>query len=138
MSNRTLIVIKPDAVKKNVIGAILKRFEDEGFTIKMLKMLQLSRSDAEEFYSVHRSKPFFNELVEFITSGPIVAAVVEGNDDSTIARVRSIIGVTDPRKAEKNTIRYLYGSDITMNAIHASDSVESFQREVKVIFNQAD
>jgi nucleoside-diphosphate kinase len=135
MSNRTLIVIKPDAVKKNAIGAILKRFEDEGFTIKMLKMLQLSRSDAEEFYSVHRSKPFFNELVEFITSGPIVAAVVEGNDDSTIARVRSIIGVTDPRKAEKDTIRYLYGSNITMNAIHASDSAESFQREVKVIFN---
>ncbi len=135
MSNRTLIVIKPDAVKKNAIGAILKRFEDEGFTIKMLKMLQLSRSDAEEFYSVHRSKPFFNDLVEFIISGPIVAAVVEGNDDSTIARVRSIIGVTDPRKAEKDTIRYLYGSNITMNAIHASDSVESFQREVKVVFN---
>jgi nucleoside-diphosphate kinase len=133
-ASRTLILIKPDAVKKNAIGAILKRFEDEGFKIKMLKMLRLSKEDAKEFYSVHSSKPFFNELVDFITSGPIVAAVIEGNADDTIARVRSIIGATDPRKAEKGTIRYMYGTNITENAVHASDSLDSFLREVKVIF----
>ncbi len=133
-AGRTLILIKPDAVKKNAIGAILKRFEDEGFKIKMLKMLKLSKEDAKEFYSVHSSKPFFNELVDFITSGPIVAAVIEGNANDTIARVRSIIGATDPRKAEKNTIRYIYGTNITENAVHASDSLDSFLREVKVIF----
>jgi nucleoside-diphosphate kinase len=133
-ASRTLILIKPDAVKKNAIGAILKRFEDEGFTIKMLKMLRLSKEDAKEFYSVHSSKPFFNELVDFITSGPIVAAVIEGNSEDTIARVRSIIGATDPRKAEKGTIRYMYGTNITENAVHASDSLDSFLREVKVIF----
>jgi nucleoside-diphosphate kinase len=133
-ASRTLILIKPDAVKKNAIGAILKRFEDEGFKIKMLKMLRLSKEDAKEFYSVHSSKPFFNELVDFITSGPIVAAVIEGNSDDTIARVRSIIGATDTRKAEKGTIRYMYGTNITENAVHASDSLDSFLREVKVIF----
>ncbi len=137
-ASRTLILIKPDAVKKNVVGAILKRFEDEGFKIKMLKMLKLSKEDAKEFYSVHSSKPFFNELVDFITSGPIVAVVIEGNTNDTIARVRSIIGATDPNKAEKNTLRYMYGTNITENAVHASDSPESFLREVKVIFKDYD
>ncbi len=136
--NRTLILIKPDAVRKNAIGSILKIFEDQGFSIRMLKMLRLSKEEAREFYSIHSSKPFFNELVDFITSGPIVAAVIEGNGDDVIVRVRSIIGATDPRKAEKDTIRYMYGSNITENAIHASDSLESFLREVKVIFKDYD
>lgn len=142
-SDKTLIVIKPDAVRKNVIGSILKRFEDEGFRIRELRMLRLSKEDAEEFYSVHRDKPFFNELVQFITSGSVVAAILEdessrGGDDGdmdAIAKVRKIIGATNPSKAEEGTIRRLYGSSITENAIHASDSIESFEREAKVIFN---
>lgn len=137
-TNRTLILIKPDAVRKNAIGAILKVFEDQGFSIRMLRMLRLSKDEAREFYSIHSSKPFFDELVDFITSGPIVAVVIEGNSNDVIARVRSIIGATDPRKAEKGTIRYMYGSSITENAIHASDSLESFLREVKVIFKDYD
>lgn len=139
-SDKTLIVIKPDAVRKNVIGSILKRFEDEGFRIRELRMLRLSKEDAEEFYSVHRDKPFFNELVQFITSGSVVAAILEDEsscdgDIDAIAKVRKIIGVTNPSKAEEGTIRRLYGSSITENAIHASDSIESFEREAKVIFN---
>ncbi len=137
-TNRTLILIKPDAVRKNALGAILKVFEDQGFSIRMLRMLRLSKDEAREFYSIHSSKPFFDELVDFITSGPIVAAVIEGNSNDVIVRVRSIIGATDPRKAEKGTIRYIYGSSITENAIHASDSLESFLREVKVIFKDYD
>ncbi|MCS7141753.1 MAG: nucleoside-diphosphate kinase [Candidatus Nitrosocaldus sp.] len=140
-SDKTLILIKPDAVSKNATGAILKRFEDEGFRIRELLMLRLSREEAEEFYSVHRDKPFFNELVRFITSGSIVAAVLEdtrmgidGSGDDAIARVRRIIGATNPSKAEEGTIRRMYGSSITENAIHASDSIESFERETKVIF----
>ncbi len=141
-SDKTLIVIKPDAVRKNVIGSILKRFEDEGFRIRELRMLRLSKEDAEEFYSVHRDKPFFNELVQFITSGSVVAAILEdessssgGDNMDAIAKVRKIIGATNPSKAEEGTIRRLYGSSITENAIHASDSIESFEREAKVIFN---
>ncbi len=137
-TNRTLILIKPDAVRKNAIGAILKVFEDQGFSIRMLRMLRLSKDEAREFYSIHSSKPFFDELVDFITSGPIVAAVIEGNSNDVIVRVRGIIGATDPRKAEEGTIRYMYGSSITENAIHASDSLESFLREVKVIFKDYD
>lgn len=137
-TNRTLILIKPDAVRKNAIGAILKVFEDQGFSIRMLRMLRLSKDEAREFYSIHSSKPFFDELVDFITSGPIVAAVIEGNSNDVIVRVRGIIGATDPRKAEEGTIRYIYGSSITENAIHASDSLESFLREVKVIFKDYD
>ncbi|MFN4336735.1 MAG: nucleoside-diphosphate kinase [Candidatus Nitrosocaldus sp.] len=136
-SDRTLIVIKPDAVRRNLIGSILRRFEDEGFRIRELLMLRLSKEEAEEFYSVHRDKPFFNELVQFITSGPVVAAILEyTNKDETdaIAKVRSVIGATDPSKAEEGTIRRLYGSSITENAIHASDSIESLERESRVIF----
>lgn len=136
-SDKTLIVIKPDAVRKNLIGSILKRFEDEGFRITDLVMLRLSKEEAEEFYSVHRDKPFFKELVQFITSGPVVAAILEyasKDGADAIAKVRSIIGATNPSKAEEGTIRRLYGSSITENAIHASDSIDSLEREVRVIF----
>ncbi len=128
----TLIVLKPDSVRKNIIGKILDRFESNGFKIKRLKMLKLSREEAEEFYSVHRNKPFFNELVEFISSGSIVAAIIEG--ENAIERTRELIGSTKPSEARKDTIRGEFGSSITENAIHASDSYESFIREVKVIF----
>ena len=128
----TLIIIKPDAVKKNVIGNILSRFESNNLKIKELKMMMLSKEKAEEFYFPHKNKPFFNELIKFITSDKIVAAILEGND--AIRQVRELIGSTNPKDAKTNTIRRDFGTNLTQNAIHASDSYESFIREVKIIF----
>ncbi len=132
MTEQTLIVLKPDSVKKNVIGEILRRFEEKGFVIKKLKMLTMKKSEAERFYSVHKQKPFFNELVSFITSGPIVAAVIEGSD--AVNKVRAIIGATRPNEAALGTIRRDFGTSVTQNAIHASDSLESFIKESEIIF----
>lgn len=128
----TLIILKPDAVSRNAIGKILTKFESNGFKIKELKMMRLSKEKAQEFYSIHKDKPFFNELLEFITSGPIVAAIIEG--ENAIERTRDLIGNTNPEKAKKGTIRREFGTNITKNAIHASDSHESFIRETKIIF----
>jgi len=128
----TLIIIKPDAVKKNVIGNILSRFESNNLKIKELKMMMLSKDKAEEFYFPHKDKPFFNELITFITSDKIVAAILECND--AIRQVRELIGSTNPKDAKPNTIRRDFGTNFTQNAIHASDSYESFIREVKIIF----
>jgi nucleoside-diphosphate kinase len=133
MVEQTLIVLKPDSVKKNVVGEILKRFEEKGFVIKKLKMLTMDKAEAERFYSVHKEKPFFSELVSFITSGSIVAAVIEGSD--AISKVRTIIGSTKPNEAAPGTVRRDFGAGITQNAIHASDSVESFIKESKIIFD---
>jgi nucleoside-diphosphate kinase len=132
MAEQTLIVLKPDSVKRNLIGEILRRFEQNGFVIKKLKMLTMSREEAHTFYSVHKEKPFFDELVSFITSGPIVAAVIEGSD--AVNKVRAIIGATKPSEAAHGTVRKDFGTSITQNAIHASDSHESFINESKVIF----
>lgn len=132
MAEQTLIVLKPDSVKRNLVGEILRRFEEKGFVIKKLKMFTISRSEAEQFYSIHREKPFFNELVTFITSGQIVAAVIEGSD--AVNKVRAIIGATKPSEAAPGTVRRDFGTSLTQNAIHASDSVESFIKESKVIF----
>lgn len=132
MSEETLIVIKPDGVKRGLIGEIISRFERKGFKIKALKMHQFTREEAEEFYSIHRGKPFFGELVEFITSGPVVAAILEGRN--AIEVVRLMIGSTDSAKATPGTIRGDFGLELTSNIIHASDSKESFERESKVIF----
>lgn len=132
MVEQTLIVLKPDSVKKNLVGEILRRFEEKGFVIKKLKMLMMDKNEAEKFYSVHREKPFFNELVSFITSGPIVAAVIEGSD--AVNKVRAIIGATKPSEAAPGTVRRDFGISITQNAIHASDSIESFIKESKIIF----
>lgn len=129
---QTLIVIKPDGVKRKLVGAILSRFEDKGFTIKKMKMLTLTRKQAEEFYSPHREKPFFPDLVNFITTGPVVAAVLEGS--STIAVVRLMIGTTKSYEATPGTIRGDYGLGVTDNIIHAADSAESFERESKIVF----
>lgn len=129
---QTLIVLKPDSVRKNLIGEILRRFEQNGFVIKKLQMLTMSKEKAQDFYSIHKEKPFFNELVSFITSGPIVAAVIEGTD--AVNKVRKIIGATKPSEAEEGTVRKDFGSSITENAIHASDSHESFIKESRVIF----
>jgi nucleoside-diphosphate kinase len=132
MTERTLIVLKPDSVRRNLIGEILSRFEQNGFAITKLKMLTMTSEQAQDFYSVHREKPFFNELVSFITSGPIVAAVIEGAD--AIGKVREVIGATKPDEAAPGTVRRDFGISITQNAVHASDSHESFIKESTVIF----
>ena len=132
MTERTLIVIKPDGVRRCLIGEILSRFERKGFKIVELKMFKMSREKAEEFYSIHKGKHFFNELIDFITSGPIVAAVLEGRN--AIEVVRLMIGLTDSSKALPGTIRGDFGLEVTANLIHASDSLESYRREYKVIF----
>ncbi len=130
---RTLIVIKPDAVRRGLVGEIISRFERKGFKLRALKMLWMTREQAEQFYEVHRGKPFYEELVKFITSGPVVAAIIEG--ESAISVTRLMIGATDSRKAQPGTIRGDYSLSILENIIHASDSEESFHKEYKVLFN---
>jgi len=130
--DKTFVIIKPDAVGKAVIGEILSFFERNDLRIIELRMLNMERPDAEELYSVHRDKPFYSDLVEFITSGPIVACILEG--EGAIERVREIIGATDPKKAKSGTIRAKFGTDIQVNAVHASDSEESYRREAPIIF----
>ena len=132
MAEQTLIIIKPDAVKRNLVGEILSRFEKKGFTISKLKALNFTVEMAEQFYSAHNSKPFFGELVSFITSRKVVAAVIEG--ENVIDTTREIIGNTNPKDAAPGTIRGDFGIDITENSIHASDSSESFDKEVNVVF----
>jgi len=136
MKDQTLILIKPDAIKKGLIGAILKRFEDSGFRIIKLKMIRLSEEDAKKFYSIHTKKPFFNNLIPFITSSSVVAAIIEGEEVRAITR--KIIGPTNPNKAPLGTIRGDFGTSITENAIHASDSYDSFLKEYKVVFRSQD
>ena len=132
MSEQTLIIVKPDAVKRNLAGEILSRFEKKGFTISKQKTLNFTTEMANEFYSVHNAKPFFDELVSFITSGEVVAAIIER--DNAISLTREIIGNTNPKDASSGTIRGDFGISITENSIHASDSSESFDKEVNVIF----
>jgi len=131
-NEETLIVIKPDGFKRGLTGRILSRFEDKGFQIKKLKSLQFDKIQAEEFYNIHRNKPFFNELVSFITSGIIVACIIEGNNAVTTTRL--MIGSTKSSEAGAGTIRGDFGLGLTDNIIHASDSAESFIKESKVIF----
>ena len=132
MTEQTLIVLKPDAVERNLIGEIIPRFEKKGFKVVKLKMLKFTKDMAEEFYSAHKEKPFFGELVSFITSERVVASVIEG--DNVVAMTRTIIGATKPSEAAPGTIRGDFGVGITNNSIHASDSMESFEKEVKVVF----
>ena len=132
MSQQTLIILKPDSVKRNLVGEILLRFEKRGFVISRLKMLIFTREMAEQFYFVHNTKPFFDELVTYITSGKVVVAVIAG--DNAIEETRQIIGKTNPQEASPGTIRGDFGNNITENSIHASDSTESFDKEVNVVF----
>ncbi len=132
MTEQTLIIIKPDAVKRNLAEEIISRFEKKGFTISKQKMLNFTTEMAKQFYSVHTSKPFFDELVSFITSGKVVAAIIEC--DNAISLTREIIGKTNPKEADAGTIRGDFGISITENSIHASDSSESFDKEVNVVF----
>ena len=132
MTEQTLFIVKPDGVQRKLAGEIISRFEKKGFNILKLKMFTFTKSMAEEFYSAHRSKPFFEELVSFITSGHVVAAVIEGNN--AIATTRVMIGSTKSFEASPGTIRGDFGLGISDNIIHASDSKESFDKEVTVVF----
>jgi len=133
LAEQTLIIIKPDAVKRDLVGEILSRFEKRGFSISKLKMFNFTTEMAEQFYSVHSSKPFFGELVSFITSGRVAAAIIEG--ENVINMTREIIGKTNPKEASSGTIRGDFGNGILENSIHASDSRESFDKEVNVVFS---
>ena len=133
---RTLSIIKPDAVKKNVIGDILSRFEKAGLRIVEARMTHLSRKDAEGFYAVHRERPFFKDLVEFMISGPVMVQVLEG--ENAIARNRELMGATDPKKAAKGTIRADFAASIDANAVHGSDGPETARKEIAYFFPQAD
>jgi nucleoside-diphosphate kinase len=133
LEERTLVVIKPDAIKRKLAGKIISRFEEKGFTIENLKSYSFTKEKAEEFYSVHSNKPFFNELVSFITSGPTMALILDGN--SAINSVRIMIGSTKSYEAAPGTVRGDLALNITDNIVHASDSYESFIKEARVIFD---
>jgi nucleoside-diphosphate kinase len=129
---RTLSIIKPDAVANNVIGQILTRFEGAGLKVVAARMLQLSRRDAEGFYAVHRERPFFKDLVDFMTSGPVLVHVLEGRD--AIQKNRDLMGATDPRKAAQGTIRADFAQNIDANAVHGSDGPETARLEIAYFF----
>ena len=129
---RTLSIIKPDAVAKNVIGQILARFEAAGLKIAASRLVQLSRAEAEQFYAVHAARPFFKDLVEFMISGPVHVQVLEG--ENAILKNRELMGATDPKKAEKGTIRADFADSIDANAVHGSDAPETAAAEVAFFF----
>ena len=132
MIERTLSIIKPDAVAKNLIGEIYSRFESNGLKIVAARMMRLSRTDAEGFYEVHRGRPFFNDLVEFMISGAVIVQVLEGGD--AIKKNRMLMGATDPKKAENGTIRADYAESIQANAVHGSDAPETAAVEIAYYF----
>lgn len=129
---RTFSIIKPDAIKRNLIGQITQRFEDNGLKVVASKMKHLSRTEAEGFYAEHQGRPFFEGLVEFMTSGPIIVQVLEGED--AISLNRQIMGVTDPEKADAGTIRADFALSLRENSVHGSDSPESAAREIDYFF----
>ncbi|AFY88445.1 MAG: Nucleoside diphosphate kinase [Chroococcidiopsis cubana SAG 39.79] len=131
---RTFLAIKPDGVQRSLVGEIIRRFEAKGFTLVGMKFMKVSRELAEQHYGVHRERPFFQGLVEFITSGPVVAMVWEG--DGVIASARKMIGATNPLTAEPGTIRGDYGVNIGRNIIHGSDAPETAQQEVSLWFKE--
>jgi nucleoside-diphosphate kinase len=129
---RTLSIIKPDAVAKNVIGEIYARFEKAGLKVVAARMMQLSRADAEGFYAVHRERPFFKDLVEFMISGPVMVQALQG--ENAVARNRELMGATDPKKADKGTIRADFADSIDANAVHGSDAAETAAVEIAYFF----
>jgi nucleoside-diphosphate kinase len=133
---RTLSIIKPDAVAKNVIGQIYSRFEAAGLNIIAAKMLHLSREQAEGFYAVHKERPFFGELVDFMISGPIMVQVLEG--ENAVQKHRDLMGATDPKKAEPGTIRADFASSIDENAVHGSDAAETAANEIAYFFTSSE
>jgi nucleoside-diphosphate kinase len=130
---RTLCIVKPDAVEKRKAGAVLARIEEGGFRIVALRMRHLTRPEAEGFYEIHRARPFFGELVQFMTRSPVVVAVLEKDD--AVTGWRDLMGATDPAKAAPNTIRKLFGSNVGENATHGSDSLENAKREIGYFFS---
>ena len=133
---RTLSIIKPDAVAKNIIGKILVKFEQAGLTVVASKMLQLTTQQAEGFYAEHKERPFFPSLIEFMTSGPVVVQVLEG--EGAIAKNRQLMGATNPQEAEGGTIRAEFAESVQENAVHGSDSMTSASREVNYFFADSD
>lgn len=134
--NRTLAILKPDAVAAGRAGRILAHLEQSGFTVRAARMTRLNRAQAEAFYAVHQERPFFASLVSFMTSGPVVALVLEA--DSAVARLRETIGATDPAEAAEGTIRKLFAESKERNAIHASDSDENARGEIGFFFSEAE
>ena len=130
---RTLSIIKPDGVAKNVIGEVVKRFESNGIKIAAMKMIHLSKTQAQGFYAVHKERPFFDSLTDFMTSGPIVVMVLEGED--VIAKNRKLMGATNFKEAEEGTIRKDYATDIEKNVVHGSDAPETAAFEIGYFFN---
>jgi nucleoside-diphosphate kinase len=135
-AERTLSIIKPDAVAKNVIGEIYARFEKAGLRIVAARMMQLSRAEAEGFYAVHKERPFFKDLVDFMISGPVMVQVLEG--DNAMQKNRDLMGATDPKKADKGTIRADFAQSIDANAVHGSDSPENAAVEIAYFFPTLD
>ena len=133
---RTLSIVKPDGVRKNVIGEVYRRFERAGLSIVAARMLRLSQAQAEGFYAVHRERPFFKDLVAYMTSGPVVVQVLEG--DNAVAKNREIMGATDPKKAAPGTIRADLADSIEANTVHGSDSLENAAREIAYFFAETD
>jgi nucleoside-diphosphate kinase len=131
---QTLSIIKPDAVKKGVIGKIIDRFESNGLRIAAMKKMQLSQEKAGGFYEVHKDRPFYGELVEFMTSGPVVVMVLEG--ENAMAKNRELMGATNPKEAEAGTIRADFAESIDANAVHGSDSLENAAIEIKYFFSE--
>jgi len=131
---RTLSIIKPDGVRKKVIGEVVRRFESAGIRIAAMKMLRLTKQEAEGFYAVHRERPFFGSLTEFMSSGPIVVMVLEG--ENVIARNRELMGATDPKKADAGTIRASMADNIEHNIVHGSDAPETAATEIKYFFSE--
>jgi len=131
---RSLVLVKPDAVERNLSGVIIDRLEQQGLKLISLKMLHMDRELAERHYAIHRSKPFFDSLVKYITSGPIVAAVFEG--EGAVELIRRTMGATDPAKAEAGTIRKDFGLDVERNCTHGSDSVENAEMEINLFFTE--
>jgi nucleoside-diphosphate kinase len=129
---RTLSIIKPDAVAKNVIGKIVSRFEAAGLKVVAAKLVHLSRNEAEQFYAVHKERPFFKDLVEFMISGPVFVQALEG--DNAIAKNRDLMGATDPKKAAPGTIRADFADSIDANAVHGSDAPETAKNEIAFFF----
>lgn len=131
---KSLVLVKPDGTQRGLTGAILARLEGQGLKLVALKMLQMDKKLARQHYAVHKDKPFFNGLVDYITSAPIVAAVFEG--EQAVERIRKTMGSTDPKKAEKGTIRGDFGLDIEHNTIHGSDAITTAQTEIKLFFTE--
>jgi len=136
MANRTFTIIKPDSVRKGNFGKIIDRLEREGFTILGLKKVSLSQKQAEGFYAVHRERPFYRDLVKYMISGPVYVAALERSN--AVAHLRKVMGATDPKKADRGTIRAEYGESIEQNAIHGSDSDENARVEINFFFAESE